>query len=324
MRYYDEYPAVLIGCCLEDCLPGFPVTDRISLERVISVLSLLCLLSPWMCLLLSFLPFNSFFVLHLILSPPVSCFSHSFCPPPLSLSPPHLCPSYSLSLSHHSQYGIHKEGVCYVRSNWAVWTPSEDVEIQLSSSEAGQNLAITCDAKRRAGHAKVLDCPLLNKMIRLMWRAAIKASRAAGREWTTREPKQYIRALMDLLPSCEHVTERMQTPRALCPLRSPAPHRLDWMKVLHKRARAHACTFLMTGNLLNFQTEQISLEKLSQMYWCFCHNFFDSNPFLMNLCCITVDRSMICSIVAPLCRNPLFEYTIKAFFHQSLIIQTML
>lgn len=40
-------------------------------------------------------------------SPAVGCLSHSL--------PSRPCPSYSLPLSHHSQYRIHNEGVCYVR-----------------------------------------------------------------------------------------------------------------------------------------------------------------------------------------------------------------
>lgn len=205
----------------------------------LSILSLLCLLSPWMCLLLSFLPFNSFFVWHLTPSFPVSCFCHSFCPPPVILSPPHICPSYSLSFSHHSQYGIHNEGACYVRSNWAVWTLSGDVEIQIPP--LWPNLAVTCDKMWRVGQR--IDRPLLNKIISSCKKAShggwlwwIKTHRSAGREQARRKPQEHIRALMDLFPSSKHVTERMQTPRARCPLQSPALHRLDWMKVLHKRA----------------------------------------------------------------------------------------
>lgn len=102
MRYCDEYAAAVIGCCLEDCLPGFPVTDRIALEGVISLLFFLCLLSPWMCLLLSFLPFNSFLCYFSSFSPAVSCFSHSFCSPSHSLPSPPLSFLLLVTLSPQS------------------------------------------------------------------------------------------------------------------------------------------------------------------------------------------------------------------------------
>lgn len=61
-----------------------------------------------------------------------SCFFFSSSLAPSSVSYPlHL----SLSLSRCSQYGIHNEGLCYVRSHWAVWAWSRDVEILYSSSK---------------------------------------------------------------------------------------------------------------------------------------------------------------------------------------------
>lgn len=113
-----------------------------------------CPLIPFLCYIVSF---------HLlsVASP------NSYCSSPLVLSPPHLCASYSLSLSPHSQYGIYNEGACYVRSNRAVCTLSGDVQIQQCTSKpAPVNKSFShLWYKAPAGHAKVLHCPLLSKII---------------------------------------------------------------------------------------------------------------------------------------------------------------
>lgn len=48
-----------------------------------------------------------------------------------------------------------------------------------------------------------------------------------NRQRSMRQPMEHICVLMDLIPSCSHVTQCMQTPRALCPLLAPALHTVD-------------------------------------------------------------------------------------------------
>lgn len=112
-----------------------------------------CPLIPFLCCILSLRRLS-------VASP------NSYCSSPLVLCPPHLCASYSLSLSPHSQYGIYNEGACYVRSNRAVWTLSGDVQIQQCTSKpATANKSFShLWYKAPTGHAKVLDCPLLSKI----------------------------------------------------------------------------------------------------------------------------------------------------------------
>lgn len=160
----DEYAAVVVGGCLDDCPPGLPVTEWIAPEEmVVFPLPLISMdESPLVLLTLSF-----FFCAasHLLLLLSVA-FPILFLPP-LIPSPSYLCPSYSLSLSHHSQYGIHNGGACYVRSNGVPWTPSGDVEMKHSSSKAplSTNLAATCDTKVCVWAMGRCSVALLNQII---------------------------------------------------------------------------------------------------------------------------------------------------------------
>lgn len=150
MQYCDEHCVVLIGCSPLYCLPGFPVTDRASLELLILVLSSDCLLplislnvSPpfTSCpllpfLLLSIVPHHSIHLLSFLFSPLSfilsSCFLVSNLPP------------LSFSLTHCSLYGIHNEGLCYITS-WRcrdVELPSSSVKVPLCSHNA-----LTCDKR---------------------------------------------------------------------------------------------------------------------------------------------------------------------------------
>lgn len=111
---------LLIGCCPYNCLPSF-------LFVVICLISSLPLISmdvspPILCFL---------FVLHLILYPHIHLFCLSFFLLLFLLLPCSLvCLLPPAPVSRCSQYGIHNEGLCYVRSHW-----SRDVEILYDSSK---------------------------------------------------------------------------------------------------------------------------------------------------------------------------------------------